>query len=80
MKLKLGIPKGSIENASIDLFRRAGECHRALGRGVPSGPPGPYTAHSPRPGRKSRGRGIRYRSSPMRLLSARNPAEFRMRA
>ena len=24
MKLKLGIPKGSLENATIDLFRRAG--------------------------------------------------------
>src|SRR6202030_623494 len=24
MKLKLGIPKGSIENATVDLFRRAG--------------------------------------------------------
>ena len=24
MKLKLGIPKGSLENATVDLFRRAG--------------------------------------------------------
>jgi len=24
MKLKLGIPKGSLETATIDLFRRAG--------------------------------------------------------
>jgi len=24
VKLKLGIPKGSLENATIDLFRRAG--------------------------------------------------------
>jgi ATP phosphoribosyltransferase len=24
LKLKLGIPKGSLENATIDLFRRAG--------------------------------------------------------
>ena len=27
MKLKLGIPKGSLENATIDLFRRAGFQH-----------------------------------------------------
>ena len=24
MKLKLGIPKGSLENATVDLFRKAG--------------------------------------------------------
>ena len=45
-KLKLGIPKGSLENATVDLFRRAGFNittnsrfrHRAsrIGRGAPS--------------------------------------------
>ena len=39
-KLKLGIPKGSLENATVDLFRRAGFAITVSTRSYfPSSPP-----------------------------------------